>query len=760
MLVVGLLLGLFASILQWDKVVKGFSVFSSIVLKGYNNYYGWVFHINDKNLILNEYITLPFCVFAGILAVLLSFCYGHKNRPIIGLVIVLPSLLLPLLCGKAPGISGVIAIGCSLLCILFNAQADESISARLKMKDRLDRTILHQTSVNVSEEYSKRMKAGITTTALLFGVILLMISEKKIYADYKKEIQAYQDSFSEVLFLEKLKNISGLSLGVYGNTGLDEGRLGSLIEVKSTGKTDLIVSFDKETTHYIYLKAYTGVTYTGKQWKVEDGKGYEELINNNGLNSYELIQPVYTRLQGSNTLIDINTAKITYVNANNKYVYMPYYSRVNEKDGQGFRDLCVYHKGNSNISYFDFYEYKNEEEIASDAFRLKNNAAWDLAYQDYVYDNFLKVPDSLKRLRAEYEGKQVGTWQEAVQIVRNDLANRAVYTLSPGSTPVWEDFVEYFLYHQKKGYCVHFASSATLMFRLMGIPARYAEGYIVKPSGTSKEVDVTDKYAHAWVEIYVDGFGWVPIEATPGYADAVQGNGDSIETMLQQYASQKELSKLDESLDKNDLSNPQDNNKNESKTLDESNTDNQNNLNDSNKENNTNKTNTKDSNSNKAQKQKKETTKKSSKDSLNYTVHRKVWNPDDELIWRIITISMLVCGIVLVLIIRKIFLRKIYEKKSFEWFNISKPANAIKDIYKEMNRLAKYKGKPIDIHTSVSSIPLAYPSLDIDTIGYMKEIVTEALYSSHIMTEDQCHSMYDIYLKFYEDWKSQKSKRY
>jgi hypothetical protein len=61
----------------------------------------------------------------------------------------------------------------------------------------------------------------------------------------------------------------------------------------------------------------------------------------------------------------------------------------------------------------------------------------------------------------------------------------------------------------------------TILVRSVGIPARYVEGYILpsKPvSGDSYEV--TNKEAHAWVEVYFEGFGWIPFEPTSPYAQS------------------------------------------------------------------------------------------------------------------------------------------------------------------------------------------------------------------------------------------------
>ncbi len=92
-----------------------------------------------------------------------------------------------------------------------------------------------------------------------------------------------------------------------------------------------------------------------------------------------------------------------------------------------------------------------------------------------------------------------------------------------------------FLTETHTGYCVQFASSLVLMLRSLGIPARYCEGYIATDFssgfGTDREAalyystDILDSNAHAWVEVYYDGLGWVQYEATPSYHDAMYGNG-------------------------------------------------------------------------------------------------------------------------------------------------------------------------------------------------------------------------------------------
>ena len=93
------------------------------------------------------------------------------------------------------------------------------------------------------------------------------------------------------------------------------------------------------------------------------------------------------------------------------------------------------------------------------------------------------------------------------------------YSDSPGKLPEEvgspSEFLDYFMLELRKGYCSHFATAFVLLARSEGIPARYCQGYYVQ-RGDSETVTVTTDMAHAWPEAYLEGYGWVAFEPTPG----------------------------------------------------------------------------------------------------------------------------------------------------------------------------------------------------------------------------------------------------
>jgi len=100
------------------------------------------------------------------------------------------------------------------------------------------------------------------------------------------------------------------------------------------------------------------------------------------------------------------------------------------------------------------------------------------------------------------------------------------YTMTPGSVPEGQDFVDYFLFDSQQGYCTYFASAFVVMCRAVGLPARYVEGFSM-PSETNAYgvYEVRNSNAHAWAEVYFEGFGWMSFDPTPeGWENQVAEN--------------------------------------------------------------------------------------------------------------------------------------------------------------------------------------------------------------------------------------------
>lgn len=114
---------------------------------------------------------------------------------------------------------------------------------------------------------------------------------------------------------------------------------------------------------------------------------------------------------------------------------------------------------------------------------------------------------------------------QAAYLVSNYLS-KATYSLKLNGVAGNIDNVEYFLATSHEGFCIHFASAGAIILQDMGIPARYASGYMLSPSqferqGNVYRAEALDSDGHAWVEIYLDNIGWFPIEMTSGYGETM-----------------------------------------------------------------------------------------------------------------------------------------------------------------------------------------------------------------------------------------------
>jgi len=155
-----------------------------------------------------------------------------------------------------------------------------------------------------------------------------------------------------------------------------------------------------------------------------------------------------------------------------------------------------------------------------------------------VIDAFIRAA-GLEKYRAA--GATGAKTEELLRVLGDYFQENIPYTYQPGVTPRGKDFVNYFLDDNKRGYCAHFASAATLILRRLGYQARYVEGYAIDPTDLDEDakvrkdllvkdyydgdmlidresqvvtVNVTDAMAHAWVEVRIGGH-WRVAELTP-----------------------------------------------------------------------------------------------------------------------------------------------------------------------------------------------------------------------------------------------------
>lgn len=92
------------------------------------------------------------------------------------------------------------------------------------------------------------------------------------------------------------------------------------------------------------------------------------------------------------------------------------------------------------------------------------------------------------------------------------------YTLQPPPLET-ADAIDEFMFETRRGFCAHYASAFTFMMRSVGIPARIVAGYQggeINPLG--QYLQVRQYNAHAWVEVWLDGQGWVREDPTAAVA--------------------------------------------------------------------------------------------------------------------------------------------------------------------------------------------------------------------------------------------------
>lgn len=149
---------------------------------------------------------------------------------------------------------------------------------------------------------------------------------------------------------------------------------------------------------------------------------------------------------------------------------------------------------------------------------------YEQIYREFVKETYLWVDDETFVFMTDVIAQQGFSKKDpdVIQKVAAYIQHAAEYNLEydPNMDRA-HNVVIAFLRDYKEGICVHYATAATLLYRSLGIPARYVEGFAVQ-TVAGEYVEIKNP-GHAWVEVYIDGVGWIPVEVTGG--DGAGGSG-------------------------------------------------------------------------------------------------------------------------------------------------------------------------------------------------------------------------------------------
>jgi transglutaminase-like putative cysteine protease len=137
-------------------------------------------------------------------------------------------------------------------------------------------------------------------------------------------------------------------------------------------------------------------------------------------------------------------------------------------------------------------------------------------YPDWVRQRYLQLPRSLPRRVVETAHNvtrgATSPFDKATAI-ETWLRDTYTYSTHVATVPPDRDWVDYFLFDSKEGYCDYFATTMVVMLRAEGVPARVASGFAPGEFDPGTGIStVRENHAHSWVEAYFPRYGWITFE--------------------------------------------------------------------------------------------------------------------------------------------------------------------------------------------------------------------------------------------------------
>ena len=348
---------------------------------------------------------------------------------------------------------------------------------------------------------------------------------------------------------------------IRAGTGLDSNGDLSNSEPRYMDRAVIKITSSVKPKNALYLRGFVGGEYENGKWeecntesfqKIIKGREKEEAILNVG---FEFCENGihFGRPKGLNQI----RMEHIGVGKNSKFAYLPYFSDYKSVSDDS-SEKCIILEGENGVRkkadkfYVKYYDvdkgdlgdlgdfgYRMEDLQLKDISAKKEEwewygNGWELPdrelerYFAYVKKTYGRLPKTgLNRLKKKADSLLPHRGDvDLLEGVRQVLEQQAVYDKKLEPVPSGKDYVEYFLFDQKKGFCEHFATAGALLLRACHVPARYAAGYKVAPDQFKQNKDgsytaaVLDADAHAWADVFNMDYGWHPVEMTPGEGTA------------------------------------------------------------------------------------------------------------------------------------------------------------------------------------------------------------------------------------------------
>lgn len=469
--------------------------------------------------------TLVVVLLGVYLTAIVSAFFYRRRRSAVFVGLTLPFVLLPLVAGQMGYFSNVF----TYLAVLVTV-----VGTRHLRTDATDRRMRQKLSF---------IMMGI---CLIAGLAVYIIVPPERYERNENRVLQVKNSVVALTSWSPDEIVSAVK-AYFSDDAIDYGRIGKRREVNYTGKTIIKISGVINSGSSLYLKGYVGDVYKNNRWsslqnneefqsdlaKLQDNavtleNWHVQLRNEVGTQNTNIGKTATLRIR--NIAFGYGNYLIPYMPTNG-FSYQPNGRTLSEQPGLDYTS-----------EYFLNYAEKLRSDIQSGKYTLGTYSVWDnneaerQNLKEFAEKYYLQIPDTLQSVcddfdryvKKNYSSIKKGNPKRAdiIGAVKNYIMQDTQYSLSPGKTPADKDTVDYFLNENKKGYCVYYATAAAILLRSYGVPARYVEGmYISKKeladvkSGTTDEIEVPDRDAHAWVEVYDEKYGFVPIEVTPGFEE-------------------------------------------------------------------------------------------------------------------------------------------------------------------------------------------------------------------------------------------------